>query len=203
MGRPPNDTHMKLLRKLLLVAAIAPLFGALTASALPIQVAYGPVNTQPGNNGTATVTAWATDAIATYNSNNYPGAPLPALGDFQFKIAPTGQSNTGTIPPGWPTGYPASTTTSITLPLGGYSYIVLSWGGSNLPGDNGTADYLYYIGNTTGNFTFNQPSGAGGGLSGILVYGQTTVPDGGATTLSLLGLGLVGIALLRRKVAVA
>jgi hypothetical protein len=190
---------MKLINRLLLLAGLAAFAGALTAGATPLQVAYGPVNTQPSNNGVATLTTWATNAIATYNANNYPGAPLPALGTLQFQITPSGPAN-GSPPAGWPTSFPASTTTSITLPLGGFQYIILSWGGSTLPDDNGTADYLYYIGGTSGNFTFTQPDGANGGLSGISVFGTRTVPDGGAT-VALLGLGLVGLVAFRRRFA--
>jgi hypothetical protein len=175
------------------------------AKAVPLQIAYGPVNTQPGNNGIGTLTTWAQSAIDAYNTGGYTGSPLPALGAFQFQILPTGQTNTGTIPPGWPTGYAPSTTSSLTLPLGGFNYIVLSWGGSNIPGDNGTADYLYYIGGTSGNFTFSRPDLAGGGLSGVTVWGPTTpprVPDGG-TTIALLGFGLLACVIFQHKMKFA
>lgn len=193
--------HLSSLR-LLLPAALASLCLALpSAKALPIQVAYDPVLTQPSNNGIGTLTTWATNAIATYNANSYAGAPLPDLGAFAFQILPTGDANSSTIPAGWPTSFPASTTMSITLPLGGYNYLILSWGGSQIPQDRGTADFLYYIGGTSGNVTFNRPDLAGGGLSGVTVFGGSTppsVPDGGSSAL-LLGAGLVGVGLLRRR----
>lgn len=175
-------------------------FALPSARAIPIQIVYGPVFTQPSNNGIGTLTTWATDAIATYNSNNYAGAPLPGLGSFQFQVLPTGVSNSSTIPAGWPTGYAPSTTQSLTVPLGGYDYIILSWGGSKIPQDRGTADYLYYIGGSSGDFTFTRPDLAGGGLSGVTLFGYTppTVPDGGSTAL-LLGGSLIGIGVLRRR----
>ncbi len=188
---------MKLHPKAIAFATLIAAVGTVSARAIPIQVVYSPVTTQPADNGLATVATWASDAITTFNSNGYPGAPLPGLGDLQFKITPDGVSD-GTAPAGWPNGFPAGTTTSISLPLGGFDYLVLSWGGSLLPGDNGTADYLYYIGGTSGVVTFDQPSGARGGLSGIMVYGTSSVPDAAATAV-LLALGIGALAIRRRQ----
>ncbi len=173
-------------------------FGAASAlRANPIQVAYGPVNTQPSSNGLPQVTTWATGSIATFNTNAYAGAPLPDLGGFQFE-----SKNDGLGPVGWAFGTGVN---SITLDLTGYKYIVLSWGGSQIPDDQGTADYLYYI-NGTGSWTFYNNKGTGdgtaanakGGLSGVRVFGTTAVPDGGLTAL-LLGLGFLSVAAIARR----
>jgi hypothetical protein len=176
----------------------------LTASAFgnPIQVAYSPVLTQPTSNGTTQVATWAADAIATFNTAQYAGYPLPSLGVEAFAVTQGGNDG----PDGWNFGLGVD---SKTLDLTGYTYIVVSWGGSNIPDDKGTADYLYYI-NGSGSWTFHNANASGdgaaalasGGLSGIRVYGGTSrVPDGGATVV-LLGLGLVGMGFIaRRRVA--
>lgn len=169
---------------------------AMVANANPIQVAYGPVNTQPTNNGQTTITNWATDSINTFNTAQYAGWPLPSLGDYAFGV---GQGAANPIGSSF-----GSTTYSITLDLTGYNYIVLSWGGSKIPGDTGTADYLYYIGDTTTWTFYNKRVAsdgalAKGGLSGIRVYGGgTSVPEGGMTA-ALLGLGLVAVSLISRR----
>lgn len=177
-------------------------FGALAIAAYadPIQIAYSPVTTQPTNNGDSVVRQWVIDSIATFNLNDYPGAPVPtALGSTTVKVNQGDAIN--------PLGSAFGTgVNSITLNLTGYQYIVLSWGGSDIPEDRGTADYLYYV-NGTGSWTFfNSANGAmgdgtaalaKGGLSSITAYGNN-VPDSGAT-VGLLGLGLIAVGLIARR----
>lgn len=184
--------------KLLALATLFAVFSAFTAQAVPIKIAYGPIETQAANSGDQAMVDWATAAIAAFNAHPYEGAPLPELGSLAFKVSQDGVEF-GVVPAGWPSGF-ADDLASITLPLGGYDYIILSWGGSRLPVGNGNAEYLYYIGGSIGDYTFNRPEGARGGLSHYNVYGARSVPDSGAT-VGLLGLGLIGFALLRRRIA--
>ncbi|MFT3868681.1 MAG: VPDSG-CTERM sorting domain-containing protein [Nibricoccus sp.] len=177
-------------------------FGAFAVAVFadPIQIAYSPVTTQPANNGDDTVKQWAITSIATFNTMGYPGAPVPTdVGSTTVKVNQGDAIN----PLGSAFG---SNVYSITLNLTGYQYIVLSWGGSDVPDDRGTADYLYYV-NGTGSWTFfnshdgatgdGAPALASGDVSSITAYGNN-VPDSGAT-VGLLGLGLIAVGLLVRR----
>jgi len=160
--------------------------GAMSSSAIPIQLAYGPVNTQPANQGQATVEAWLASVVTSYNSLTSSSLPAPGLEVFRV--------NTGDAAP---VGYPSfgSGLLSLDFPAGDFSYLVLHWGGN--PSLNTT--YACYLGNdgpgTT--LTFNAPGQ--NGLSSYSVYHPIPrVPDAGATAL-LLGLGLGALAFSARK----
>lgn len=94
----------------------------------------------------------------------------------------------------------SGTPITIDLGAGGYTYLIVQWNGWN----SGGGQAVYYIAGLTGqisvanDFFFNdnhQPYGASGYWLGT---SRTTVPDGGAT-VGLLGLGLLGLAIIRRK----
>ena len=204
MRRRSPINSMKLLRASTLFALVALGLWASTANALPLKIAYDPVKTQPNNNGDATLKNWATASIDAYIANQYPGyQQLPDLGDLEFKITKGGGGDIGPIPAGWP-GF-GSNVSQITLPLGAFQYVILSWGGTSIPGDHGTADILYYIGGTSGNYTFTREN-ARGGLSGVSVFGRVptpgphSAPDAGGSA-GLLGLSLLTLAALRRRLA--
>ena len=186
---------IKALLSLALISAIL----AAKAGASQIQVAYSSyVQTQVGENGDSFLKAWADQSVLAYNAaSGAPGAPLPAIPALTLKVDPNGSSN-----PGFDFGEGIF---SKTLSLIGNTYIIMSWGGSQLTVGNGTADILYYI-TSSGNYTFTNgsPTIATGGLSSIHVYGggnnSTTVPDGGASVL-MLGTALTLLAVIRRKIA--
>jgi hypothetical protein len=73
-------------------------------------------------------------------------------------------------------------------------------------GKYGNAAYLFYIGNLPpGSYSLPNTLVAGGNsLSHEVAFaaGGTSVPDGG-TTMALLGLGLLGVAFMQRKVKLA
>jgi hypothetical protein len=158
-----------------------------------IQIAYTPVTTQPDNNGDDTLAAWASGAITTYNNLYNAGPDLPALPALAFKVNPGDPT-----PVGFTFGFGV---TSISLNLTGNTYIILGWGGTDIPNDSGTAINLYYI-PTSDTYDFTAQPNASGGLSSIHVYGGGTpgdsVPDAGAT-IALLSIGLAGIEAARRK----
>jgi hypothetical protein len=92
---------------------------------------------------------------------------------------------------------PDPTPTSYTIDVTGWDYLVMKWGNKN---------QHYYIGDLTGDQTFNSTvfnkgSGAGLGLSGYSLFnpGTTSLPDGGAS-LMLLGASLGALGLVRRFV---
>jgi hypothetical protein len=85
------------------------------------------------------------------------------------------------------------TGTSITVDVTGWSYLVLKWAHD---------DFYWYVGGDTGSLLFESQSfnekGNAQDLSGYGLFNPTTrVPDG-ASTVVLLGLGLIGLAGLRR-----
>jgi hypothetical protein len=189
--------NMRLFKTTLCAAGLLALCS--TAQAVAIHIAYtSAIPTQGVNNGDATLAAWATASIATYNAANNPDLPaLPATG---FTVLQGGSG-----PSGFTFG---ANVESITLGLPVNSYLILSWGGSNLNVGNGNAENLYFI-NSTGSYTFQNEPNASGGLSSLHFYGNPGdvpipgtptpgVPDGGST-IALLGSGLVALALIRRK----
>ena len=162
---------------------LALLFGAATAFAVPIDL--NPTNSVPDNAGSAVVTTWLNGLITTYNGANNPDLPSPATLTFDSNVDPA-------MP-----GYPGNTGTSIAMPMGTYEYLVLKWGGGFNPGTFSA----FYIGGTSGIWTFNSPNNRD--LSGYRLYDATTrppsVPDGG-TGVMLLGAALAGLGLIRRWV---
>src|SRR5699024_7970843 len=135
-------------------------------------------------------------SIATYNANNNPD--LPSLHATGYWVAPGGSC---------PTGFTfASNVEKITLGLSAHSYLILSFGGSNLNVGNGNAESLYFI-TSTGCYDFTNEPNASGGLSSIHFYGNPNelptpgsnprVPDGGSS-LAMLGAGLIAMAGVRR-----
>ncbi len=202
-----NSILIHRVTKLATAVVVAALWIAPFAKANPIQVAYSPVLTQTSSDGDSQILAWATASIGTYNSgalpgSPLPGAPLPAIGTLTFKVSQGVASGHGL---NWDFG---PNVFSKTIDLTGFTgYIELSWGGSALPVGNGTADYLYYV-NGVGSWTFyDTHSGAtgdgsaalaNGGLSGVRVYGNFRVPEGGLT-VAFVGLGLLGLFGLRRR----
>lgn len=77
----------------------------------------------------------------------------------------------------------------------GYLYLLAKYGvGGDVPGADGTAFYVWYVGDMSGTFTI--PSG---GLSHFSLYNPgTSVPDGGMTAV-LTGLGLLCLSIVARR----
>ena len=97
----------------------------------------------------------------------------------------------------------SSTSITVALPTGSYAYAMVKWGDT---------DEFYYITPSSGSpnsITLNNDTGNGNGEShwdlwtgGDLIIDTRggTVPDGGTTAL-LLGLGVTGLGLMRRKLS--
>lgn len=113
------------------------------------------------------------------NFNPDPGSALPSpLPDF----GPAGSHVT--------TGSGANDISG-TYDITGYQYLYAYYG--NGAGDSGKDGQVWYVGDLSGDVTI--PTKA---LSGVLLGGGTSVPDGGAT-LALLGVGVLGVSALRRR----
>lgn len=189
-----SSTQLPIISMKRLISLLSLLAGlAVTAHATSIQIAYTvaiPTQPTPGN-GLQDIQDWAVASVATYNLTH---TDLPDVPSFLPTVVNPGGSIFGANVNGQ---------TSVTLDLTGYSgYIVMSWGGSsfNKTIGNGTLEFLYYItGETTEQFT-NQDPLATGGLSSIHYWNTppSRVPDGG-TTAVLLGLGLVAVSFVARR----
>jgi hypothetical protein len=85
-------------------------------------------------------------------------------------------------------GDPPAPTVFVT----GWTYVLAKYGNTA---------HIWYVGNLTGNQTIPQTATPGGGLSHISRYNLTTtqVPDGGVTA-GLLGLAMLGVGYLRRRI---
>lgn len=170
------------------------------AHALVINVGVG----QPKNSGDANILNWLNSSITIYNESNNSDLPIASAALVNFKN--NQGDNNGT------SGYPTfgEDITSITIPIGGYNYVALHWGGSNKKSNkasNQTPSYqAFYIGNLgSGTSTFDFSNKDKHGLSWYAMFNPTTpisrkVPDGGTTFISLGG-ALLGLASIRRLFA--
>ncbi len=149
------------------------------------QGGVGDLPGSPGNFGTLTLRSSASPG-QTYS------------GSFDLFI-------TFTAPEGITGGQDATYVAMVSGTLGPASN-----GGVRLKFDNaGAQTFTFTSGNTSGSFTLeldNRTVRPGGtvALTGFFTGEQTTanVPDGGAT-VSLLGVGLMGLAAMRRKLSIA
>lgn len=135
-------------------------------------------------------------AIAAFNTAGNPPAPLPAFDPALVFVAKTDDVE----------DFDSADNQSVvwTAPSGDVSFYVLTkWGQGQANFD--TALHLVTPGNTLNyNPAWGGPRqpGAPNGLSHIAIWHtpETEVPDGG-TTAVLLGLGLLGIASIRRRLS--
>src|SRR5688500_10996641 len=111
-----------------LLSAISLLAICTSAHAVAIHIAYtAAIPTQGANNGDAVLAAWASQSITTYNNAN--PVDLPSLPSTGFIVT---QGGTG------PTGFTfGANVENITLGLPANSYLILSFGDSNLNVGNG------------------------------------------------------------------
>lgn len=132
-------------------------------------------------------------AIASYNA-----VFLASLPDYGVGIVPNAKFGSDEAPLGG---------LSLDLTLGSYNYIFLHWGGPNIDAAYKNPQ-LYYIGADTGTYTFVAPWNTEPnpdkqyGLSFYSLYSEipsSNVPDNGST-VALLGLTMIGMVALRRKV---
>jgi hypothetical protein len=163
--------------------------GLLTANAIPINITtsggvdvVAAPSSDLGDFGNATVFAWLGNDITTYNSLNSTSLP-----------GPTTVSGTAGL-----TGGVGGT--SISLNVSGYDYLFFHWGGQG-----GGWAQAFYVGGSSGEFTFNSSliaNGDGppavGGLSFYSLYGPQGVPDGGSTML-MLGAAFSSLGLVARR----
>jgi hypothetical protein len=177
-------------------------FGATKAEAGFIDLTNYPAMAQPTDSGKGTLEAWLLGLVNNYNANFDPDLPAPGLEEFRNINDGVDHSPGGDFP-----AFGLNVVT-LNIPVGGYEYLVLHWGGPAAP--CGThekcADPNYqaiYIGDP-GAATFYTASNLndGHGLSSYGLYNpvqKDQVPDGGMT-LTLLGGVLVGLGALRRRV---
>jgi hypothetical protein len=117
--------------------------------------------------------------ITAYNSVNTPLLPIAVSAGGIGPITATG--------------------TSIILDVTGWTYLSLKWADT---------DQFYYVGNDTGDLTFNSTvfnsNGKPQNLSGYDFFNpvNVSVPDGSSTVM-MLGMTLSGLALLARRLKLA
>jgi hypothetical protein len=95
---------------------------------------------------------------------------------------------TEVAPPGSTTNYqdPAA---DVTVNTGNATYLLAKYG---------QVSYIWYVGDVD-SVEVDNGLGKGLGLSHVSLYGSTSVPDGG-TTAGLLGLGMMALGYLRRRI---
>jgi hypothetical protein len=187
-----EGTIMKMKTLAMLIAAAA-LVASTSANAIPVNITtsggadvVAAPKSDLGDFGDATVFSWLASDIITYNSLNSSSLPALLSNADQIKLTSGAGGN------------------SITLNVTGFDYLFFHWGGQG-----GGWAQAFYIGGSTGSFTFdNSAIGTGrgpsvGGLSFYSFYDDpptNDVPDGGTTAL-LLGLAVSGLGLIRRKLS--
>lgn len=171
------------------------LAAGLVLSAVSTQASLITINSgvapQPANQGSGTVATWLAAGVTTYNNTHNPDLPAPGP---ELVGVNTGNSA--------PSGYPTfvANTLTISIPTGGYDYVVLHWGGQG--GGPVQSFYIGAIGGATPSpVVFNSPDR--NGLSFYRLYHETTrppgnAPDGGATA-GLLGVAACTMEALRRR----
>ncbi len=162
---------------------------ALSASAVSVTQLYpnppgvSTWTTDPANAGDSTVGTWL------YNVANAAGSPYN-VGIASIGSSPDLKVNQGdTAPAGFPSF--GANVLNLTLPVSGYEYLVLHWGGQG----GGVWQAFYLDTNPVGSsFAFTAPGQ--NGLSSYAYYSPSgdSVPDGGST-LALLGAALSGLSL--------
>jgi hypothetical protein len=165
-----------------LLAAAAVFLLAGQSRAVPISLIDETTDPQPSGSGDAVIVAWLNALISDYNADHGTSLPEPVTEDFRV--------NQGDLTA--PAGYPTFGAGVLTIAIpAGYDYIVLHWGGSG-----GGVYEAYDLIGITGLVTYNAPGRNGLSWYELLGPGQS-VPE--PATLLLLGGGLVGLGIFRRK----
>lgn len=127
--------------------------------------------------------------------NWFNGGPNPSGGGITYTLTP----GSGLPPPALPTpavfGFKDDAAPFVDITLPGYTYLLAKYG---------NVAYVFYLGNLApGSYSLPAVGPNGLGLSHEVAFTtQTTVPDGG-TTMALLGLGLLALEVLRRRIRLA
>lgn len=178
--------------KTLIAAFILSCTLAVSATATVILLPTLNINNFPSY-GDENVGVEVNKAIETYNA-----VFLASLPDYGVGVTPDFKADNSVF---------GNNLLSIDLTLGSYNYIFLHWGGPNIDASYKNPQ-LYYIGDDTGTYTFNAPWNTAPdpdkqyGLSFYSFYSEiprSNVPDGGST-VALLGLSLIGMVAVSRKV---
>ncbi len=178
--------------KSLAVLALGVCLAAPVLKAIPLNfdtsgVGYYSPASQANNNTEATQAA--NDLVNWYN-----GGANPTTVTITFTL----DVGTGVPAPNLPSpltfGYKDETSPFDSINSTQYSYVL---------GKYGNVAYLFYLGNLAPG-VYELPATLGGnGLSHEILFNSASrVPDGGVT-MALLGFGLVGVALLQRKLKLA
>lgn len=173
---------MKTMNLSLAAVAAALLAASATSHAVPIRLDTAPyisptttVPGEPDDQGAGTVRDWLQALVDKYNAVNDPDLPAvqnpPPAVDY---TAPSG-------------------ITTVVIPVAGYTYLTIHWGGPQQTTDH---SWAYYVaGETTVQLSYRY------GLSGYRLWNPvpvTRVPDGGST-LTLLGIALLGVGAWTRR----
>jgi hypothetical protein len=177
-----------------LTAAVALMGLASSAQALIIGDAYYLGSVDPGTPADAPTEAAFINALLGYEQGAGPLDCTPPLGDPPGSATDYTCSRVGSsieedpLPVATATGAAKIEPGVTSFDVTGWAYVLAKYGNTS---------YIWYVGGLSGTQTLLASLGTAAGLSHVSFYNFTQVPEPGM--LSLLGAGLVGVALMRRR----
>ena len=168
---------------------------AATAQAAPLTTADNTFlgTADPGSPASPAFEVYFINFLLDHSAGTYTDDPPPSPPNTVYTFVRTANS-CGTCTDATATGAVQEDTGGpVTLDVSNYTYLLAKYGNTA---------YVWYVANLTDVTITSNLAGVQNGLSHYALFNPGTVrtPDGG-TTLGLLGLGLMGVGYLRRRLS--